>query len=362
MRRALALAALSGGFLLAVVACTDIFHDTSFETCRDASCRSDAADVVTPVTDATTPLVNFCAWDSTEARSRAIRACAWLGACEGPLGESAFGLCVPRAQYAFDCTANPGMRPRADVEAFWSCLASAQTCGDVDACVFPGGVPDCHAVDAKTVSTCGEGKNGAVRFACTGASGSARATGVEPCLLSGRTCSPNQLTAACTGRKGFGDCPVSQCEGSSAVVCDLAAAGTVDHGLDCASVGAGRCLAIDGGGACAPSDDQPECDDSSDAGSVCGDSGVLSFCVGKKKSQLNCSAFQLACTPGSLVAADPITACDDHTCTDTTDACIGNTLISCGHGKAVELDCSSVGLGACRKLQNNRAACEPPAR
>mgnify|MGYP000632655933 CR=1 FL=1 len=28
-----------------------------------------------------------------------------------------------------------------------------------------GGVPDCHAVDAKTVSTCGEGKNGAVRFA-----------------------------------------------------------------------------------------------------------------------------------------------------------------------------------------------------
>src|ERR1700760_2638033 len=88
-----------------LVACLDLFHSThDIET----ACEIDAARPGCPrpraVVDAGT---DFCAWTREEADTNARSACSWLGACETPLGNNAFGPCYFRALMAFDCEANP---------------------------------------------------------------------------------------------------------------------------------------------------------------------------------------------------------------------------------------------------------------
>ena len=65
----------------------------------------------------------------------ALRACSWLGACEGPIGTNAFGPCYFRALMAYDCAANPNHRSRNKAHALWDCLQRVETCGEVDACI-----------------------------------------------------------------------------------------------------------------------------------------------------------------------------------------------------------------------------------
>ena len=161
MRSRTLLVLASCAFVVLGLACVDLFHDTDFDTLcttspADPACASDAAtapDVVVEATvDATVPHPDFCAWTSSQARDQAMRACAWLGACEGAIGESSFGACTIDAQLAYDCSLTPALRPRGIVDAFWACLATVKSCGDVDRCVFPGGVQDCNLVTSGSFS------------------------------------------------------------------------------------------------------------------------------------------------------------------------------------------------------------------
>src|SRR5580692_1182682 len=86
-RRASAVAVLAAGSVgLALLAC-DLFHSTNFVTlceldasaegCGDGAPRGDAG-AVTPT--------DFCTLDAGGAYQFAQHACAWLSACESPLG------------------------------------------------------------------------------------------------------------------------------------------------------------------------------------------------------------------------------------------------------------------------------------
>jgi len=115
-------------FGAATVACFDLFHSTADLL---TECAIDAA---TP--GCLTGGKDFCEWTSIEARKHAEHACAWLGACETPMGKNAFGSCVFQGLLAFDCAANPNHRVKGRARELWGCLSLAQSCDDVDACVF----------------------------------------------------------------------------------------------------------------------------------------------------------------------------------------------------------------------------------
>jgi hypothetical protein len=363
-RRTLALASV--GFMLLGFACVDLFHGTDFETLcaaspedpacgRDSGVEPEAASEA--AVDAARPHPDFCAWSAAEARTQALRACAWLGACEGPLGESAFGPCVVHAQLAFDCVANPSLRPRGAVDAFWACLATVATCGDVDRCVFPAGVQDCVAVAAGSSSACGTTTNAGVRLECAGPAG--RARGIEPCVMLGKTCSPEDTsTASCTGVRAFA-CAQNLCSGTSAVDCTPAGSRMRDRGIDCAGYGAGSCIEGGGGPLCAPNA-------APDAGACTGDAlptcagDVATACMAGSDVRVDCKRMGLQCSVAGMPPSfDLAAACAIKTSPPCTgpDICNGDTLQSCGRGALYELNCGSVGLGKCTVGANLRAAC-----
>lgn len=354
----------------ALLACVDLFHRTEFDTLCDVSpndpaCAGDAADESQPGTpdaaaDASTPRPDFCSWSSSEARTQALRACAWLGACEGPLGESAFGPCVVRAQLAFNCVATPTLRPIGAVDAFWACLATVASCGDVDRCVFPAGVVNCNEVSG-TSTACGakSGANAGIRLECSGPKG--RAVGVEPCVLLGKTCSEeNPSIATCSGATGF-DCTATKCSGSSAVDCNLAGLRTFDRGIDCAGYGGGACVPGAAGSFCEPGKGAGSC--AGEAAPACEDA-VATSCADGKLSRVNCAAIGLPCDVSQPVAPYELSAaCVDRSATACTvaDSCSGGTrLDSCGRGAAFSIDCAQLGLGKCRVDAAGRASCTPP--
>jgi hypothetical protein len=347
------------------IACIDLFHDTDFETLcthspNDPACGGEAgvmveASIDAPV-EATRPRPDFCAWSSVEAHTQALRACAWLGACEGPLGESAFGPCVMRARLAFDCTANPSLRPRGKVDAFWACLAAVQSCGDVDRCVFPDGVQDCVAVPVGSSSACGTvGDNTAVRLQCAGPAG--RAAGIEPCAMLGKTCSAEDTsTSACTGTAGF-QCVTNQCSGTSAVDCSAAG---LDRGMDCAGYGGGSCVSDDAGLSCTGGSASTAC---ADAGGLACDGTTVTTCAGGKEIRVECDRLGLPCDLSQPVGSyDPTAACINRAAgaCEEPDTCLGKRLQSCGRGVLEEIDCTAVGLGACKLGTAGRAMCTKP--
>ncbi len=356
---------------VALVACVDLFHSTDFTTlCESAAAQGNPAcgsntnttsDAAAPseAADAGRTRPDFCLWTAEQARTEASRACAWLGACEGPLGESAFGPCVVRAQLAFNCNAAPSLRPTGAANALWGCLATVATCGEVDRCVFPGGVQPCIAV-AGTSSACGDvGGNVAVRLECSGPAG--RAAGVEPCILSGKTCSAeNASTATCSGAKGF-ICGASECSGTSAVDCTAAGIRTFDRGIDCANFGGGVCLRADGGSVCAPSPTAPTC--ATESGPTCDDAGATT-CSNSRESRVNCNAIGLPCDVTKPIAPyDLSAACVNRTAgaCNVADACLSETqLKSCGRGGTFTVDCIALGLGKCKLGSSGRASCTAP--
>ena len=377
MRGRHAVLAAGAAFVMLGVACVDLFHGTDFDTlctrspsdpqCGDAAASPDAAsDGATA--DAQRPRTDFCKWDSATARAQALRACAWLGACEGPFRGSAFGPCVIRAQLAYDCAANPALRPAGDVDDLWSCLTNVATCGDVDQCVFPGGVQACITVSQGVLTACGGGGNRGVLFRCASQDGG-RATGIEPCAMGGQTCAKESESAAsCAGTLGHDACTTSTCVGSAAVDCAQAGTRTFDRGIDCARSGGGRCVIGDGGmpqctaGAGAPpclTDAPPRCVPSSMTGAS---KGIVSACVEGREITVNCTTLGLPCDEATPVPSyDPAAACVERApapdCVE--DACLGARLSSCGRGVVQTVDCVSVGLKNC-KLTNGKAACTPP--
>src|SRR4051812_4016893 len=101
-----------------IAPCVRLFPDPPLQTPSDRDPGVCAPDSGSDAADGATT-IDFCAWSSLEARGRATRTCALLGACEAPLGESAFGPCMLHALAAFDCTFNPWLRPRGPSASLW---------------------------------------------------------------------------------------------------------------------------------------------------------------------------------------------------------------------------------------------------
>jgi hypothetical protein len=363
------------GLVALGVACVDLFHSTDFETlctkspddplCGAVDGAVPEADVmVGDAADAARPHPDFCAWTSPEARTQAARACAWLGACERPLGESLFGACVVRAQLAYDCTANPSLRPRLASDDFWSCLATVQSCGDVDRCVFPKGVQGCIEVATGSSTACGTQGNEAVRLECAGPAG--RAHGIEPCAMVNRSCTlldPDASSVArCTGVQGF-DCStdLGTCKGTSALDCKPFGTLFVDQGVDCSGIGAGTCVMGDAGPTCAPLATAPStC--TKDARPRC-DGKTVSTCIGGQEIRIGCTELGLLCDATGVSTVDPSAACvktGTGSCIDSDVCPTATTLRSCGRGGTYEVDCASVGLGKCLIDSAGHGACSPP--
>jgi hypothetical protein len=352
--------ALSGGTL---VACFDLFHSTAgvLTACQlDAQACAEASATDAGPTD-------FCAWSYEVARQNATHACAWLGACESPLGDNAFGACMFQALLAYDCEANPNHPVRGAEHAAWDCLWQVKSCNEVDTCVFPGGVPTCGSPGDYTScgNVGGQPANGDVRVECVDGG---QAHG-ESCLLEGQTCAASGTVGVCAGSMA-GDaglaCSTLECDGTRLHWCTDGG----DVGIDCADNGRGAC------GGFPPSPHAwlacvAEGDAGCDAGLSAGCQGGYAFsCPSGVAESIDClEILQVAgasCTPGTLSPPfDWTSPCRVSPAMCTADSCDAGTLVGCTRGAPFFLDCPSEGLGACRMVATDvgsqpHAACTPP--
>jgi hypothetical protein len=371
-------AAIAAG--AALVACFDLFHSTSdIET----ACALDASrDGCAPPSIPQAVDTDFCAWSPAEAQEHAVHACSWLGACETPMGNNAFGPCSFRALMAYDCAANPNHRARADAHRLWDCLQRVRSCGEVDACVFGGGPPLCGEAGAYTVCTTSP-QPAAVRVQCggDGAGVLSRAFG-ENCALWGQTCAEGPGGTACAGEASGLSCTNTDrgCSSSSLLHwCEASADGGAarDLGIDCASNGAGAC-----GGFPVPSpaywtackaetDAAPgTADCAPDASATC-DNGRAVSCPSGVVETLDCATLlhaPSACNEGPLDPPFDWTApCAVEPAQCASDSCDGSTVMSCERGANFQVDCATETLGPCRLVSPEpgampRAACTPPSR
>jgi hypothetical protein len=371
------LAAGSAASGAALVACIDLFHSTN--------------DVLTACQlDAQTPgcgeeaATDFCAWSADVARQNAMHACAWLGACETPLGRNAFGSCMFEALLAYDCAANPDHPVKGKTRELWDCLWQADTCEAVNACVFPQGPQQCGGGPFVTCASQGGAPhpNADVRVECP-------ANGAPPsgenCALWGQTCGGNLSIGVCGGSAGdaaIACSGASQCDGSMLHVCDDAGR---DIGIDCTNNGAQQCngfptATASAWVACVPESDAGKC--TADLSVQC-DGGIASSCRAGVPETLDCQSLLQdvhACHAGSLwppydwtspcfVASGEAGADDAGEAPDASacasDSCSGTTLTGCYRGASFPLDCGKVGLGPCHMVTTDQgttmnAACAHP--
>ncbi len=371
MRRATAIVAIvsSASAAAAVVACVDLFHSTGdiLTACElDAAtpgCVSEGgADVVVDAGP-----TDFCTWSPSEARQHATHACAWLGACETPLGRNAFGPCMFQALIAYDCSANPNHPVRNKARALWDCMWRVQSCGEVDQCLFPKGTQPCNSsgfVQCSTVKG-----NGDVRVECSQAGANTRG---ENCALWGQTCANTSgVEAICAGDPAGSTCASSTCSGSSLV--RWCADGGANVGIDCASNG-GQACALPGGGdaavpVCAPSGDGGAC--AVDASATCS-SGTATSCADGIVERVDCASLlgsgpdASACTAGPLSPPfDWTSPCAQTPPSCTQDTCQGPILTGCWRGASYTVDCNKEVGTACGQQTTDRgtvtnAACGHP--
>ena len=258
----------------------------------------------------------------------------------------------------------PSLRPRQALDTFWSCLATVKSCGDVDRCVFPAGVQECVAVAERQLDRRAEPMaNGGVRLECSGDAG--RAHGVEPCALSGRTCSSpsgDPSIAKCSGALGFactGD--GGTCSGTSAVDCRPSGTLRVDQGVDCSGYGAGQCAFGDGGARVHADEDRHHLPRGHATASATARSSGRVSQARTFASTARLSAFRATSrrcrrrTRRRAASSAESTACTNNdTCPTPT------TLRSCGRGATYDVDCSSAGLGKCLIDTAGHGACSPP--
>jgi hypothetical protein len=350
MKRALlgaVLVAASGG--AAFVAC-DLFHSTNFATLCEVNPEAGACRDGDAGTD-------FCSWTSAQALSNAQHACAWLSACESPLGNNDFGPCMIEALLAYDCTANPNRPVLGKLHVYWDTLWSAQKCEDVDRVVFPGRVPQCGSgggFAACGVNNDGGSDNSTVRVECYEAGPTP--AGGENCLAQGRTCRAGSCVTAPS------PCGVG-CSGTTLRVCNDAG---VDNGTDCQYFGAGRCVDEGGVLACAPSGDA-SC---ATQAVVCGN--VAQGCQAGTQEQVDCSKLTGTgtCNPGVVSPAQGVaSACfvsgEAGICPPDSCGGSGTSLVSCARGQTFSVSCADVGLGPCHVVPTvdgpgPRAACSGP--
>jgi hypothetical protein len=395
---AVALAVASMALGAGLVACFDLFHSTDdvLTACQlDAqACREDAARVDAGIDAAT----DFCTWPESEAVANAQTACAWLGACETPLGRNAFGSCMFAALLAYDCHANPNHGVKGKAHATWDCLWQARSCAAVETCVFPQGRLSCQDGGGPFV-TCatqdGGPPNADVRVECSADGGAL--TG-ENCALWGQTCGGDLMEGVCAGSAGE---PAIACSVEGGSCADTAlhwCDNGYDVGIDCADNGAGGCESFstttDAGPAawvaCQPQGEGATCQP--DPSARC-ENGVAVSCPTGTVETLDCAALLLqnaqgengqGCTPGVLAppfdwtspcqvagqdageggnAGDGGNAGEASPCIDSCTS--GTTLRGCYRGASFPLDCNKVNLGACQLVPTDlggmlNAACTPP--
>jgi hypothetical protein len=357
------LALAAGGALLA---CFDLLHSTADVL---TACEIDAAH---PGCTAAVGETDFCAWSHREASQHALHACAWLGACESPMGNNAFGACYFRALLAYDCTANPNHKAKDAAHRIWDCLQQVKSCGDVDTCIFgDGSHSPCN--EKGVYMGCAEG-NPDVRVRCTdgGVSPSARAAGAENCALGGQTCAPTLGGTVCSGEPTGKACTQSECDGNSLHWCAAAGDGglALDRGMACTSNGAMECGAYPSKdspqwAACKPESDGAACEPIASA--TC-DGGRAIMCPSGVTETLDCAALlgsDAACSPGGLSPpVDWTSPCSVNSSVCANDSCDGDTLTSCERGATFSIGCAAQGLGDCRLVTADpgstpRAACTP---
>jgi len=319
----------------AVAACADIFHST--DDIMNA-CEMDAGDACAvadaqPSTDADAAdapdtAIDICAASSKDALARAQTACKWLGACETPMGSNRFAECMVNALTAYDCTIAPNRLFQGDARAFWLCMASADSCAKVDACVFPKGRSKCGTTGL-TFSACDESTVG-TRDYCVDASASTITLG-EPCSASGHQC----VNGFCLADAG-GACSPG-CSGSLLSACDDAG---INIGIDCKAFGAQACVtngALNAckaarGGSCAP-----------DTAVTC-DGGVAIGCPSGVQESVNCTLLtQQADHCNAAAIGQPWNVA--RACFSAgrciADSCSGATLTSCIGGVTYTTTCGA---------------------
>ncbi|MGO9835405.1 MAG: hypothetical protein ACLP1X_14425 [Polyangiaceae bacterium] len=336
---------LVGGTL---AACFDLFHSTGNVL---TACEIDA---ITPGCQPDAG-IDLCAPTALEARQRASHACAWLGACETPLGLNAFGSCMVEALMAYDCAANPNHRFKGKAAALWGCLSAVRSCSDVNGCVFPAGPELCGSAGDYTScgSAIGPAAGSDVVIECEDG-GTAHG---ENCALWGKTCVLGPSGAVCAGGAFDAGCPVgaSGCYGATTI--HSCAEGGVDIGIDCSSFGAERCSGF-------PQDPQwvacvaeteagPEAGCVPDASATCL-GGVALSCPSGVVESLDCAALlgsPNACATGQLVPRfDWTSPCVLASPMCMGDSCNGTTLNGCSRGAAFSVDCMNEGLGVCEMV------------
>ena len=373
------------------LACVDLFHSTDavVTACQiaasPAGCIPDAsAEVSSPIDAADAASLaspNFCDWTPAQARATAQWACAWLGACESPIGGNAFGACMIQALLAYDCVANPNHPAQGTARDLWACLSDVSSCDQVNRCVFPIGPPACDA--ASDTTACAPAADGAsagigssVRFECGGDAGAA-ARG-ENCTLWSKTCVLQDGSAVCGG-DGTG----LACNGGTSGAClgnprtqvHWCGPSGEDIGIDCAGNGAQRCDGF-------PQSDAtwiacvPQRAAGSDAGDTCPptrdvvcSNGVASSCPAGIPERVDCSLLLNsvdACSPGSLDPPfDWTSPCQLPEALCPADGCDGSMLTGCSRGAIFTVNCSDQGLGPCQMVATElgtqqHAACSPP--
>lgn len=357
------------------MACFDLFHSTSgivsacdldAQACQDAAAQEEAT-----AGDAGT---DFCGFTPALALANAQHACAWLGACETPMGSNAFGTCMFDALLAYDCSANPNHAVRGKAHALWDCLWQVNNCADVTRCVFPGGPLTCSdgGVDFTSCGNDGLGQvqaNASVRIECSGNGSSAVG---ENCALIGQTCASSGAGAVCAGDSPDAGC-IDGCIGGSHV--SWCGSDGVDVGLDCASNGAGACggfpTAADAGWvACLPGGVDVDASCTPTLQVSCTSDGYASSCPAGVPESVYCPDL-LQTSSGTVCVAGPLLPPFDWTsaCTVpggcTADSCDGDGgVVGCARGATYPLDCFSQGLGPCKMVNTDvgtatHAACTP---
>jgi hypothetical protein len=382
MRRGLfaALAVVSSALGTGLLACFDLFHSTADIL---TACEVDALAPGCPPRDANVEAeagaasgeTNFCEWSPSLARQHAQHACAWLGACESPLGGNAFGACMFQALLAYDCASNPNHRVKGKAHALWDCLAKATSCDAVDACVLPAGAELCASgVDYTACGLAGSGaaSNSDVRIECVADGGrrSRQAYG-ENCALWGKTCAFGGASAVCAGAGNLG-CQQPGIQGGCASgLTELQwCVNGSDIGIDCAGNGAQSCNAFRASTgvpwvACVAESDAGTC--APDASANCAN-GVASSCPSGVLETIDCASLL---SPGSACEGGPLSPPFDW-----TSPCMGSgtcaescadagLLVGCARGTAFVVNCAAEGLGACRTVATDtqselHTACTPP--
>lgn len=342
----------------AIVACADLFHDTDSPNLCDV-------DAAAPGCAATSDAgIEICATDHATAEKRALHACAWLAACENPIGKNATGECLVEALQAYDCQANPNRRPKLAAKTFWVDLATVKSCAEVDKAVLPKGVGTCGG--AGYIGCSQGGGNESSRLQCP--SSGQRYFG-ENCILQGKTCDAlpkvgdaGNNSALCLGDKRRA-CTQSGCNGAHLAACDDAG---LDRGLDCSLFGKGECVPTGAQPACRP-DSEIACASTADI--KCTSGGVAESCVSGFKESVDCTYIS-GSAPDNCIAipnaplGTPAAAACRRSAGCSVDTCNAGKLVACVAGRGVTIDCSTDGLKPCNDavstLEGTRAACTKP--